>query len=217
MTLNQRVGHNLRHTIANSEKAIWLSVDAPGDDARNQLSRCRENSFSVIYFSRDCAPYFSNTESREIMSSNFCGSLDSPQAPAELDSRAERGVERQFGVETQQALRRDQRADGVFAFAFAEEAFEQVATDGAPSAGLHSDRGTFESRDRNAEQWFRAEKPANDDNAGDGGENHRTEDAGAPAANDFFDDEEDGGNGRVKSSGESGSSTDGSHQTQFLA
>src|SRR5579864_9411692 len=38
-----------------------------------------------------------------------------------------------------QSLRRDQGAYGVLSLAFAEQAFEQVAADGAPSAGLHAD------------------------------------------------------------------------------
>ena len=77
--------------------------------------------------------------------------------------------------------------------------------------------GTLEGGDRNAEQRLAAEKPAHDHDAGDRGENDGTEDAGAPASDDFFNDEQDGGDGSVEGGGESGGGADGSHQAKFFA
>ena len=54
------------------------------------------------------------------------------------------------------------------------------------------------------------QKAAGDDDARDRGENDGAEDAGAPLANDLFDDEEDGGDGSVEGRGQSRGGADGS-------
>ena len=77
--------------------------------------------------------------------------------------------------------------------------------------------GTLEGGDGNAEERLAAEKPAHDHDAGNGGENDGAENAGAPASDDFFDDEEDGGDGSVESGGQAGGGADRSHEAEFLA
>ena len=77
--------------------------------------------------------------------------------------------------------------------------------------------GALEGGDGNAEERLAAEKPAHDHDAGNGGEHDRAEDAGAPASDDLFDDEEHGGDGSVESGGEAGGCADGSHEAKFFA
>src|SRR5579864_5509406 len=74
-----------------------------------------------------------------------------------------------------------------------------------------------EGSDGDSEQCVSAEEPAHDDHAGDGGEDNGAKDARAPASDDFFDDEEDGGDWGIEGSGEAGGGADGSQQAQLLA
>src|SRR5215471_11970723 len=67
-----------------------------------------------------------------------------------------------------------------------------------------------------AEDCVGPKEPAHHDYAGDGGENDGTENAGAPASDDLFNDEKHGGDGRIKGRGETGCRTDRSEQAKLL-
>ena len=75
----------------------------------------------------------------------------------------------------------------------------------------------FEVIRRNAKQRFIAQKPALDHSAGDCRQHHRAQNAGGPAADDFFDDEQHGGDGSVECGGQSGGSAHGCDEPQLLA
>ena len=69
----------------------------------------------------------------------------------------------------------------------------------------------------NSEQGLRAPEMAGDDDTGNGGEHDGAEDGGAPRANDFFNNKQNGGDGRVESSGQAGSRADRSEQAKAFA
>ncbi len=75
----------------------------------------------------------------------------------------------------------------------------------------------FQVISRNAKQRFVAQKPALDDRAGNRRQHHRAQNAGGPAADNFFDDEQHGGDGSVERRGQPGGSAHRRDQPQLLA
>ena len=78
----------------------------------------------------------------------------------------------------------------------------------------HQLAGIAKGDRRNAEHRLGSPKPARHDDAGNGGEDQGAEDRRAPAADDLFNHEQDGGDRGVERSGETGSCADRCEHTQ---
>jgi hypothetical protein len=93
----------------------------------------------------------------------------------------------------------------------------QQAADDAEDRIRHQLAGVFQRDGGDAEQGFSAHESTHDDDAGYGGENERAEDRGAPAADDFLNDEQDRCNGSVKGSSETGGGANGGEHAETAA
>ena len=120
------------------------------------------------------------------------------------------------GLKILRPARQSFQAGTQIADRFGEGDGSQASDDAEHSVGEQF-AGPLEGGDGNAEQRLAAEKPAHNHDAGDSREHDGTENAGAPAADDLFDDEEHGGDGSVESGGEAGGRADRRHKAEFFA